>query len=93
MSVKKVVTTQYIGEGEHAGFNFHFEPLEDTLTIEKTKEGYTARYLVRWNSYLSGDVYILAREDYNKDKESISYVTCGECSGYKYALAALKTDI
>lgn len=46
MSVKKIVITSYIGEDEHAGFEFAFRPVEDTITIKKTETGYTARYLV-----------------------------------------------
>lgn len=46
MSVKKCTTVKYIGEGEHEGFSFKHEPLEGSLTIEKTVNGYQARYLV-----------------------------------------------
>ena len=37
-------STKYISK---EGFEFNFEPLEDTLTVEQTKEGYTAKYLIR----------------------------------------------
>lgn len=46
MKIKKVVTTKYVGED---GFEFTFEPMEDSLTIKKTKEGYEARYLAQDN--------------------------------------------
>jgi hypothetical protein len=55
MSVKKRVVTSYIGEDEHAGFEFTFEPVEDTLSIKKTKTGYEARYLVRDDNSRSPD--------------------------------------
>ena len=37
--------TKYISE--EAGFEFTFEPVEDTISIDETKDGYTAKYLVR----------------------------------------------
>lgn len=37
-------STKYISK---EGFEFNFEPLEDTLTVEQTKDGYTAKYLIR----------------------------------------------
>jgi hypothetical protein len=55
MSVRKRTLTTYIGEDEHAGFEFTHEPFESTLTIEKTKTGYTARYLVRDDNPISPD--------------------------------------
>ena len=55
MSIRKRTITSYIGEDEHAGFEFTFEPIEDTITIEKTKVGYTARYLVRDDNPISPD--------------------------------------
>ena len=36
--------TKYISK---EGFEFQFEPLEDTLTVEQTKDGYVAKYLIR----------------------------------------------
>jgi len=39
--------TKYVSE---EGFEFEFEPVEDTVTVEETKDGYTARYLVRDDS-------------------------------------------
>jgi len=44
MKIKKVTTTRYVGED---GFEFTFEPIEDTLKIKETPEGFEARYLVR----------------------------------------------
>lgn len=60
MGVKKVVTTSYIGQDEHAGFTFNFEPVENSLTIEKVKDkksqaAYVARYLVRDDDARSPD--------------------------------------
>ena len=45
--VRKIVTTRYIDEKE--GFEYQFEPIEDTLKIKKTKAGYEARYLIQEN--------------------------------------------
>lgn len=44
MTIKKIVTTRYVDDN---GFEFMFEPIEDTLTIEQTEEGYIARYLTQ----------------------------------------------
>jgi len=44
MKVKTVVKTRYIGEDD---FEFTFEPVEDTISIKKTKDGFEARYLVQ----------------------------------------------
>ena len=40
--IKTITKTTYIND---EGFNFTFEPIEDTLTIKKTKTGFEARYL------------------------------------------------
>lgn len=45
--VRKIVTTKYIDEKE--GFEYQFEPIEDTIKIKKTKAGYEARYLIQEN--------------------------------------------
>jgi hypothetical protein len=42
--IRKVVKTDYISE---EGFSFTFQPVEDTLTMIRTAEGYEARYLVQ----------------------------------------------
>lgn len=42
MAIKKV--SKYVNE---EGFTFNFEPIEDSLTIKETSNGYEARYLVR----------------------------------------------
>ena len=55
MSVRRRTVTSYIGEDEHAGFEFTHEPIEDTLSIEKTETGYTARYLVQDDNPISPD--------------------------------------
>lgn len=44
MKVEKKVTIQYVGED---GFEFDFKPVENSITIKKTKKGYEARYLVQ----------------------------------------------
>lgn len=41
--IKKVVNTKYIDNQE--GFSYMFEPIEDTIKIESTKDGYEALYL------------------------------------------------
>jgi hypothetical protein len=38
--------TKKVSYCNEEGFEFQFEPIEDSLTIEKTDTGYTARYLV-----------------------------------------------
>lgn len=43
MNVKKVTT--YFDEDE--GFEYTFEPLDDTLTVKKTDDGYEVRYLIQ----------------------------------------------
>lgn len=40
--IKKVVT--YVNED---GFEFNFNPIEETLSIKKTKDGFEARYLIQ----------------------------------------------
>jgi len=45
MSIKKVISTRFIDDEE--GFEYTFEPIEDTITITKTKEGFSVRYLVQ----------------------------------------------
>lgn len=53
-----------------------------------------ARGLIEtWNSYLSGDVYGIVRENYNKDKQRIDGDECWGFYGHEYAIEALKTDI
>lgn len=42
--MKKVVSTKYVDDN---GMEFRFEPIDDTLTIKKTKGGYEARYLAQ----------------------------------------------
>ena len=48
MTIKKVTHVQYFDE---KGMEFTFEPVEDTLSIKKTKDGYEARYLVQDENY------------------------------------------
>ncbi len=50
MKIKKV--THYVSE---EGFEFTFEPVEDTVTITKTENGYEARYLVQDDNAMSPD--------------------------------------
>ena len=52
MNIKTVVTTRYVGED---GFEFTFEPVEDTLIIGTTPKGYVARYLVQDDNPQSPD--------------------------------------
>jgi len=44
---KRVTSTTYVTYVTDEGFHFTFEPIEDTLTIEETKDGYEAKYLTR----------------------------------------------
>lgn len=60
----------------------------------RKKAAEAARGLIEtWNAGLSGDVYGIVREDYNKKKERIDGDECWGFYGYEYALKALKTDI
>jgi len=53
-----------------------------------------AQSLVKtWNTYLTGDVYCLVKETYDKDKNPVDYDTLGGVYEYKYALEALKNEI
>jgi hypothetical protein len=54
--ITKTVTTKYTDE---QGFEFTFEPIEDTLKIAKTKTGFEARYLIQDNEPIN------PREDEN----------------------------
>jgi hypothetical protein len=42
--IKKIVKTRFVDE---EGFEFTFEPVENSLTITKKRKGYEARYLVQ----------------------------------------------
>ena len=46
-----------------------------------------------YNKYLTGEVYSIVREDYNKDKEQVNYDIVGGYLGYDYSIKALKTEI
>ena len=64
--------------------------------LAKTKEKATkfAQSLIdTYNQGLSGDVYCLVKETYNKDKEQIDYDTLGGCYDYQEALKCLETEI
>jgi len=77
--ITKKVT--YVNE---EGFTFTFEPIEDTLTIVKTKTGFEARYLVQdedvqnplENDEGLGDIYHwkdMGREELKKYCEALGY--------------------
>lgn len=53
--IKKVVRTNFIDEDE--GFIYTFEPIEDSLTIKETSEGFEVRYLVRDENPESPDTW------------------------------------
>jgi hypothetical protein len=53
MAVKKVVTVKYIDDEE--GFEFAHQPVDDTLKIIQTEEGFKAGYLVQDDGYRSPD--------------------------------------
>jgi hypothetical protein len=46
-----------------------------------------------WNQYLTGDVYGIAKETYDKEKNQLEEESVWGFYGEKYALDALKTDI
>jgi len=52
-----------------------------------------AGLIEEWNQSLSGDVYCIVKEVYNKKKEQLNYDVVGGFYGHKYAIEALKTDI
>jgi len=45
-----------------------------------------------WNSYLSGDAYLIVKEDYDHEKQQIDFDSMGGFYGYKFALAELKNQ-
>jgi hypothetical protein len=45
-----------------------------------------------WNQYLSGDVYGIVKETYNKEKKQVDHDSCWGFYGHRYALEALQTD-
>lgn len=47
MRIEKVVSVKYVGKEEVDGFEFDHEPIEDSLTIVETEDGFEARYLVQ----------------------------------------------
>ena len=47
----------------------------------------------QWNQYLSGDVYGIVKETYDKNKKQIDEDSCWGFYGHKYALEALQTEI
>jgi len=42
-----MIVTKRVTYVSQDGFEFRLEPVEDTISIEKTKDGYVAKYLVR----------------------------------------------
>jgi hypothetical protein len=46
-----------------------------------------------WNQYLSGDVYGIVRETYDKKKIQVDQKSCWGFYGYEYAKQALLTEI
>lgn len=46
-----------------------------------------------FNQWASGDVYVIVKETYNKNKKQIDYDCICEYFGYEDSLKALKTDI
>ena len=64
--IKKIVKTTYTNE---ESFSFTFEPIESTLSVVKTKEGFEARYLTideipdsprEWDNF--GNMYCYHRD-------------------------------
>ena len=61
---------------------------------EEEKAVEAAEGLVKtWNQYLSGDVYGIITEIYDKEKKQIDYDSCWGYYGYKEALAELKREV
>lgn len=60
----------------------------------KQKAYTAAQSLVKkWNMYLSGDVYAIVVERFNKNKEQISHDEVWGYFGYDYAIKALQTEV
>lgn len=61
---------------------------------EKDKAFEAAAGLVEeWNQYLTGDVYGIIKETYDKEKNQIDHDSCWGFYGHKYALEALQSEI
>ena len=61
---------------------------------EEDKAREAAESLVEeWNQYLSGDVYGIVKETYDKDRKQIDKESVWGFYGFEYAKEALKTDI
>ncbi len=54
---------------------------------------YAAGLIETWNQYLSGDVYGITRETYDKDRAQVDQDSVWGFFGYKWAMEALKTEI
>jgi hypothetical protein len=64
------------------------------LGMDKSKVGDFLRGEVEtYNQYLTGDVYCIVREDYNKNKEPINYDIVGGYYGYEKSKKALESGI
>ncbi len=60
---------------------------------QKQAEKAAGSLIKTWNEYLSGDVWCIVKETYDKEKVPLDYDIVGGYYGYDYALGALKTDI
>lgn len=54
MAIKKHTKTSFSNEN---GFEFQFEPIENTLTVELAENGFVAKYLTQDNDYGMPDEY------------------------------------
>lgn len=61
-------------------------------TKEKAKEVLRAE-VENYDQYLRGDIYMIVKEEYNKNKKLINMDNVGGYLGYEYSLKALETDI
>ncbi|HRZ15236.1 MAG TPA: hypothetical protein P5110_07000 [Candidatus Omnitrophota bacterium] len=69
-----------------------FVSKEEWKTRKKARKA--AQGLIEtWNQYLSGDVYTIVREDYDKEKNQINYDCVGGYYGREYAFKAVKTEV
>lgn len=69
-----------------------FVAKEEWPEADKAKE--VARGLIKeWNCALSGDVYLIVKQTYDKDKKQLDYDCVGGFYGHDEALKSLKTEI
>ena len=77
----------------HVGAVLVSKKAEKKWRLSKNAYKAAESLIERWNQCLSGDVYGIVKETYDKDKNQIDQDAVWGFYGYKYALEALKTEI